>query len=429
MLRDRYDNVLSTQSQAARDHYVDGLDRFLAARAGVEAAFEAAIDADDGFALAYLALARVRHAMGRGEDRMAPLARARELAADTTAREKAHIEAMGDLVAGDAASGYRKIRAHLLAYPRDALLAHSCCGVFGLIGFSGQAGREAEQLAFTNQLAPAYGEDWWFLCQHAFSQIEAGQTGPATETIERSLALEPDNAHGAHIRAHVYYEAGETKAGFDHIEAWHRQYDPSAQLHCHVSWHVALWAMELGDTARMWAIYDADLTPPIDRPGKWGPPINLLTDGVALFYRASLNGVDIAPARWQALSAYADRFFAKPGIAFADVHAALAHAMAGNLAAVDTIVTGAAGPAAPVVRTVASAAKALAAGDWCAVTDQLTPIMAEHERLGGSRAQRDLVEYMLVSSLLERGQVDEARRLIAMRRPLKAHDAAIARIH
>ena len=70
--------------------------------------------------------------------------------------------------------------------------------------------------------------------------------------------------------------------------------------------------------------------------------INLLTDGVALFYRASLNGVDIAPARWQALSAYADRFFAKPGIAFADVHAALAHAMAGNMAAVDTIVTGAA---------------------------------------------------------------------------------------
>ena len=60
MLRDRYDNVLSTQSQAARDHYVDGLDRFLVARAGVEAAFEAAIDADDGFALAHLVLARVR---------------------------------------------------------------------------------------------------------------------------------------------------------------------------------------------------------------------------------------------------------------------------------------------------------------------------------------------------------------------------------
>ncbi|MGB1007801.1 MAG: tetratricopeptide repeat protein, partial [Thalassobaculaceae bacterium] len=167
MQRDRYDNLLSTQSPTARDHYVEGLDRFLAARAGVEAAFEAAIEADDGFALAHLALARVRQAMGRGEDRLAPLARARELAGDTTVRERAHIDAMGDLVAGDAAGGYRKIRAHLLEHPRDVLLAHACCDVFGLIGFSGQAGREAEQLAFTNQLAPAYGEDWWFLCQHA----------------------------------------------------------------------------------------------------------------------------------------------------------------------------------------------------------------------------------------------------------------------
>ena len=115
MLHDRYDNVLTTQSQAARDHYIEGLDCFLAARAGVEAAFESAIDADDGFALAHLAWARVRQAMGRGEDRMAPLERAQQLAAYTTAREKAHIEAMGDLVAGDATNAYRKIRRHLLA--------------------------------------------------------------------------------------------------------------------------------------------------------------------------------------------------------------------------------------------------------------------------------------------------------------------------
>ena len=269
MLRDRYDNVLSTQSQAARDHYVDGLDRFLAARAGVEAAFEAAIDADE---VSLGASGAGPGAPGDGPRRgsLGALARARDLAGDTTARERAHIDAMGDLVAGDAASGYRKIRAHLLEHPATRSLAHACCGVFGLIGFSGQAGREAEQLAFTNQLAPAYGEDWWFLCQHAFSQVEAGQTGPATETVERSLAMEPDNAHGAHIRAHVYYEAGQTQAGFDHIDAWHAQYDPSAQLHCHVSWHVALWAMELGDTARMWAIYDADLTPPIDGPVNGG---------------------------------------------------------------------------------------------------------------------------------------------------------------
>ena len=142
---------------------------------------------------------------------------------------------------------------------------------------------------------------------------------------------------------------------------------------------------------------------------------------------SSLNGVDIAPTGG-VRERLAERFFAKPGIAFADVHAA-GPRLAGNLAAVDTIIAEATGPAAPVVRAVASAAKALAAGDWPTVTARLTPIMAEHERLGGSRAQRDLVEYMLVSALLEQGQVDEARRLVAMRRPLKAQDVAIAGIH
>ena len=158
MQRDRYDNLLSTQSPTARDHYVEGLDRFLAARAGVEAAFEAAIEADDGFALAHLALARVRQAMGRGEDRLAPLARARELAGDTTVREQAHIDAMGDLVAGDAAGGYRKIRTYLVEHPRDVLLARLLRRVRP-DRFQRQAGRETEQLAC---LAPAYGEDWWF---------------------------------------------------------------------------------------------------------------------------------------------------------------------------------------------------------------------------------------------------------------------------
>ena len=42
MLQDRYGNALATASTAARDHYVDGVDRFLAALPGVEEAFEAA---------------------------------------------------------------------------------------------------------------------------------------------------------------------------------------------------------------------------------------------------------------------------------------------------------------------------------------------------------------------------------------------------
>ena len=51
--------------------------------------------------------------------------------------------------------------------------------------------------------------------------------------------------------------------------------------------------------------------------------------------------------------------------------------------------------------------------------------MADHQRIGGSRAQRDLIEYALLCTLLKQGRADEARLLLAMRRPLKVGSAAV----
>lgn len=421
MLDDRYGNALATASTTARDHYVDGVDRFLAALPGVEEAFEAAIAADDGFALGHAGLARVRQAMGKGLDFQTPMAAAQARTAGLSAREAAHVEAFGLLIAGNGPAAYTLIRSHLLEHPRDAMIAQTCTGVFGMIGFSGRPGREAEQLAFTAGLAPHYGEDWWFLGQHAFSQVEAGQTGPATETIERSLALHPRNAHAAHIRAHVYYEAGETTAGYAYIDEWRRDYDKAGQLHCHISWHVALWALEQGDVDTMWRVLDAAVAP----GAAWGPGLNLVTDTASLLYRAELAGVAVPAERWKQVSDAAARLFPNPGIAFADVHAALAHAMAGNGAALVRIIAEAKGPAGDLVRTLAEGFRAIADGEWEAATGHLTRAMGDHERIGGSRAQRDLVEYALIGALLKQGRAAEARLLLATRRPLKVGSHAV----
>ena len=421
MQTDRYGNALSTSSATARDHYVDGVDRFLAAMPGVEEAFEAAVAVDEGFALAHAALARSRQIAGIGGDAKTPIKRAKDLAAGASARERDHVEVFDLMIAGQGPAAYKAVRAHLTEHPRDALITQTCVGVFGMIGFSGQPGRESEQLAFTAGLAPHYGEDWWFLCQHAFSQVEAGQTVPATETIELSLALNPNNANAAHIRAHVHYEAGETEAGYRYIDGWRADYGKRGQLHCHISWHVALWALERGDEATMWKVLDADVA----QGGAWGPPLNILTDTAALLYRAELAGVDVPAARWQAVSDYAARMFPNPGIAFADTHAALAHAMAGNTEALRKIIADAKGPAGDVVRLLAEGFAAIGAGRWAEATGHLVKTMADHQRIGGSRAQRDLIEYALLGTLLKQGRADEARLLLATRRPLKVGSAAV----
>ncbi|SDJ66053.1 tetratricopeptide repeat protein [Aliiruegeria lutimaris] len=422
MLEDRYGSPLTTTSQKARDAYVDGVDRYLGALDKVEDAFGAAIAADDAFAMPRIGLARMHLVCGRGAEARAELAAARERLSGVSDREAAQIDMLGDLIEGRAAEAYGRIRAHVAEHPRDILLAQTCTSVFGLIGFSGQPGREAEQLAYTTMLQPHYGDDWWFLCQHAFAQMEAGQTGPAAANIERSMELNTHSAHSAHVRAHLYYETAETGAGLEYLDGFWSRYPDTAYLHCHMSWHIALWALEQGNIERVWKVFDAYVSP--NRPP--GPPLNILTDSVAILYRVAMAGHDVPKARWQQLSDYAVRVFPTPGMAFADVHSALAHAMAAQQDRLQTVIEGATGPAGPVVRTLAKAFRDLADGKPDDAVRRMTEVMAEHERIGGSRAQRDLLEFALANALVKAGRPAEARRCLDMRRPHTAHDHAVA---
>ena len=60
---------------------------------------------------------------------------------------------------------------------------------------------------------------------------------------------------------------------------------------------------------------------------------------------------------------------------------------------------------------------AFARGDWARAAAEIEPLLATHERLGGSRAQRDLLEYLVTSAMLRAGRAEAARSLISMRRP------------
>lgn len=414
MFHDRYGLPLTTRSGAARDLYVDAMDRFLSASAGTSDAFAAAAAADDSFALAHLGEARAHQSFGRMAQARDSLQKARDRAGGVTAREAAQIEGLGHLIEGRAGDGYALIRDHMMDHPRDAMMTQTCMGVFSLIGFSGQPGREAEALAVAEMLAPAYGDDWWFLAQLAFAQMEAGRTGPALPNIERALELNDRNANASHYRAHLFYEVGQTQEGLTFLGDWMRGYDRAGLMHCHNAWHIALWSLAVGDVDRMWAIVDADLSPEVSA----SPALNILTDLAALYYRAELAGVAVPAARWRALSAYAGKSFPDPGVAFADVHAALAHAMAGETGALERIGRDARGPAADIVTRCGEAFGAIAAQDWPRALAALTHVMADHARIGGSRAQRDLIEFATANVLLRMGKAEEARRMLAMRRPV-----------
>jgi len=251
--------------------------------------------------------------------------------------------------------------------------------------------------------------------------MESGQIGPAATSIETAIAGNPRNANASHIRSHLYYENGETEAGFAYLRDWMPDYDRDGLLHCHLSWHVALWALERGDVDTMWAILDDAVTPDSGS----GPALNVLTDMASILYRAERRGVEVPPARWAEVSAFAARSFPKPGLAFADVHAALAHAMAGDQDKLSIIIDGAKGPAGDVVRDLAAGFGAIAASNRPEAEAHLSVAMQDHARIGGSRAQRDLIEFAMLSVLLRQGRANEARQMLRIRRPRATHDGSV----
>src|SRR5262244_2526647 len=56
-------------------------------------------------------------------------------------------------------------------------------------------------------------------------------------------------------------------------------------------------------------------------------------------------------------------------------------------------------------------------GDFTGAIGALAPLAGENERIGGSRAQHDLIEFTLLKAYLSADRLEEARRLLSVRRP------------
>jgi len=392
MHEDRYGLALTTASHEAASAYRQAADGLLAAAAGVDVALRTALAADPRFALAHAAQARWLAARGRSAEARASIDAAVALSPAVTSRERGQIEVFRRMLAGDAPGALVAAREHLAGFPRDALVASACTGVFGLIGFSGHCDREAQHLALLDGLAPHYGDDGWFLAAHAFAMVETGDWPRGRPVAQRALQLNPASANAAHVWAHVLYEAGELPAARAFLVGWLAGDAPDAPLHGHLWWHVALSELAAGRYEEAAGRLAMQLSPALAQ----GLPINTFTDAVSLLWRLRLAGRHDDASAWREALEFGRRHFPKPGV-FVDVHLAIAAAAAGDetgfqalLGSLERADEAGALVAGPVVPALARATHAAVSGDWPAAAALLERWMHEIVRIGGSRAQRDL---------------------------------------
>ncbi len=411
MITDRFDQPLTVASEAAAEAYVQALDLSLASEPGAAERIDAALAADPDFALAYCVQSRTLLLEGRTAEARAAMERARSLAGATTPREQAHVEIVARATEGDGPGALALLEAHADAHPRDALPLSLALGVYGLLGFGGFVDFPERQVALLERVAPHWGEDWWFDTFLGWAYVEVGGLARGVPLLDRALAARPTNANAAHARAHGYYEAGAPAEGDAFIADWLPRYDRSAVLHCHLCWHRALFALQMGEAERALEIYRDGIRPSVSRT----PPMFTMIDGAAFAWRAALQGHALAPEELCELAAFTDDRFRKAGVPFANVHAAIVLAAAGETEALEDLieevhnaVADGRQPCGDVGARLCRAVRAYALGDHRAAGDALSEVVPETARLGGSHAQRDLFLDTLIAARLRSGAHGQA---------------------
>lgn len=419
MLPDKYDLPVSTESFIARDAYVEGCKVKLTAHPGAIEAFDRAIEADPAFALAHAAKAHALLERGDTAAARAAIAIANSLIERISPREASHVAFFDLLVAGDAEAALTALFEHLDAWPRDVVVLATAAFTNGLIGNSGRAGQKRLLLALLDRLAPSYGDDWWFTAHHGMAFSENGERDTARVKIDQSLAQNPKNPWAAHARAHLCYEAGDAAAGCAFLTAWLPTYPRDGALYSHLSWHLALGHLEAGDATAAHRLFIEAFAPDVHS----GPPRGRLNDGAAFLWRWELAGHSRDEAAWRAMHDLATSSFPRAGAAFSDLHVALPLGVAGDEAAlaargrqIDELERSGRYPSGPLVPRVSRAFAAFEQGDFAAAVDALEPIVGELERLGGSRAQLDLIEFTLLKAYLCAGRHADAARALTERR-------------
>jgi hypothetical protein len=404
--RDPYGYALTT-SPAAAAAYSRGLLDVLRLQSGALPALASSVTHDPTFALGHAALALLGFELCAEVDVQARLRDATLHAGRATERERSHVHAIVRHVAGDS----RPLVAHLATYPRDALLLSTAVPT---IAFAGVTEVPEEAWSIVERAIPAYGDDWWFTGLLAFVRQEQRRFDEAMSLSCASLAVEPGAGHSAHARAHAHYETGDHLAGLAWMDGWVTGDGASIDSLSHFAWHAALHELSLGDLDAVRRRYDGQLRP------EHGLGCRALVDTGSLLFRWALTPDATDVPGLEQVAALAGRdVLERPSTPFLAMHSAVTLLALDDRPGLESLARWAAGHAHPtqreVVAPLARALSQLAVGRYSEAADALAALAGPSRRLGGSDAQREILEETRIAALVRADRLDEARTVLDAR--------------
>jgi tetratricopeptide (TPR) repeat protein len=250
---------------------------------------------------------------------------------------------------------------------------------------------------------------------YAFGLEENGDYRRAEDAARYALWADGGDVWATHALAHVFEMEGRTDEGVSFLtrsaDAWEQSF-----FAVHNWWHLALYCVEVGDLGRALDLYDG----PVRRNGSdlWLD----LVDAASLLWRLSLVGVDVEE-RATALVEVFEPKLEDALSAFNDLHSVMVLGLAGREDLVRVVLaaggrehgTTNAGTLAASGTDLIHGFGELARGDASAAVERLFRARSRSAVIGGSVAQRDVIDQTLIAAAARAGDEGLVRALVSER--------------
>ncbi|NQW01452.1 MAG: tetratricopeptide repeat protein [Rhodospirillales bacterium] len=333
-----------------------------------------------------------------------------KFAGGATARERAHIKALGLWSHDDKAAAIRLWDDIVSEYPFDTVALR--LGHFGHF-YDGDsvAMRKCMETTFPHwqRSHPGYS---FLLGMRAFAFEECGDYAAAEKLGREGLDLDPVDPWAIHAVSHVMEMQERRQEGIDWITGHQAHWQGANNFRYHVLWHRALMYWGLGDFDAVLAIYDDQL---------WDPESDEYADlcnNATVLLRLEYVGVDVGD-RWQNLHAKVKARTDEHILMFADVHFAMMCAATGDAAGVRNLIESS--------PEIGGALRNDVAAPLCqAMLDYRTDACGQAQstllalrgriiEIGGSHAQRDVFELLMIEASIKAGDLATARHMLENR--------------
>ena len=373
--------------------------------------FDAAREASPDFAMAHLAKAWLFVLANDPACSATPEPCCRPLRSLTmNEREQAHFAALGQAVMGARSAAASVLDRHLMRYPFDVVAHQAVTLLDGYLGrFRWVRDRTARALPFWSKDTPGYAT---ILAFHGFGLEEAGDYARAEDKSREAAELEPHSFWPHHTVAHVMEMTGRPQDGLGWMIAREPFWSaPENITQVHIWWHKSLFHLELGQYDAALAVYDGPLLHTLR-------PLALnLCNASALLWRLDTLGCDVSE-RWRDLLAQWEGHADGKCLMFIDLHAAMAELRSGQEALAErrlgwmreTASSGAEGASCyrEVGIPLVEGLMAFHRGAYDQAVALLQPVRFDLWRIGGSHAQRDIVDWTLTEAAVRGGLRDVA---------------------